>query len=72
MMFKVRFNIAFSLVWNFIAVALSVTGIPGPVKGALMHNVGSVFVVANSTLLIMYHRYGKAVRAGTRPRLDTV
>lgn len=30
----------------------------------LVHNVGSVFVVANSALLIMYHRRGKAVRGG--------
>ncbi len=72
LMSSIRFNIAFSLVWNFIAVVLSMVGTLGPVEGALVHNVGSVFVVANSALLIMYHRRGRAVRAGARPRPGTV
>ena len=50
----IRFNIAFSLIWNFFAVALSMIAIFGPVEGALVHNVGSVFVVANSALLLFY------------------
>ena len=53
---KIRFNIAFSLIWNFFAVALSMFAILGPVEGALVHNVGSVFVVANSALLLIYGR----------------
>lgn len=56
MMRKIRFNIGFSLVWNFFAVALSMLGMLGPVAGALVHNVGSVFVVANSALLL-FHRW---------------
>ena len=53
---KVRVNIAFSLVWNFIAVALSMMAVLGPVEGALVHNVGSVAVVVNSALLLFYRR----------------
>ncbi len=47
----VRFNLAFSLALNFLAVALAACGWLGPTLGALAHNVGSVWVVANSALL---------------------
>ena len=56
MMSKIRFNIAFSLTWNVIAVALSMLAVLGPVTGALVHNIGSVLVVINSALLLMYGR----------------
>lgn len=56
MMSKIRFNIGFSLVWNFFAVAMSMMALLTPVTGALVHNVGSVFVVANSALLLIYGR----------------
>ena len=56
MMSKVRFNIGFSMCWNFLAVALSMMAVLGPVTGALVHNVGSVFVVVNSALLLIYGR----------------
>jgi heavy metal translocating P-type ATPase len=49
---KVNFNIIFSMSLNFLAVALAVTGILNPVWGALVHNIGSVFVVINSALLL--------------------
>lgn len=68
MMGKVRFNIAFSLVWNFIAVALSMMAVLGPVEGALVHNVGSVFVVANSALLLLYgNRRARGTKPGQNP-----
>ncbi|WP_368489679.1 heavy metal translocating P-type ATPase [Clostridium sp. BJN0013] len=50
---KVSFNIIFSMGLNFIAVALAVTGVLNPIWGALVHNLGSVFVVVNSSLLLM-------------------
>ena len=56
MMGKVRFNIAFSMCWNFLAVGLSMMAVLTPVTGALVHNVGSVFVVVNSALLLLYGR----------------
>jgi P-type E1-E2 ATPase len=55
---KVRFNISFSLCWNFLAVGLSMAAVLGPVTGALVHNVGSVAVVVNSALLLLYGRKG--------------
>lgn len=66
--FKIRFNIAFSLVWNFVAVGLSMFAVLGPVEGALVHNVGSVFVVANSALLLMYGRGLRRRGAEAKPR----
>lgn len=72
MMSRVRFNIAFSLVWNFFAVALSMASVLGPVEGALVHNVGSVAVVANSALLLMYGRRKEITSAGAaRSRPDS-
>ncbi|MBO6083820.1 MAG: cation-translocating P-type ATPase, partial [Candidatus Methanomethylophilaceae archaeon] len=52
MMSKIRFNIAVALVINVIAVSLAVAGMLSPVAAALVHNAGSVFVVANSALIL--------------------
>ena len=60
MMAKVRLNIGFSLCWNALAVAMSMAALLTPVTGALVHNIGSVFVVVNSALLLFYG--GRAVR----------
>ncbi|MBC2582163.1 cation-translocating P-type ATPase [Clostridium sp. DJ247] len=49
---KINFNIALAMILNFVAIALAALGILGPVAGALVHNVGSVFVVLNSALLL--------------------
>ncbi len=49
----IRLNIfAFALAFNLLAMGLAGMGLVGPVMGAVLHNVGSVFVVANSALLI--------------------
>lgn len=47
----IRFNLAFSLALNFLAVALAASGWLGPVLGAFAHNGGSLLVVANAALL---------------------
>ena len=52
MMKTIKINIAFSLGLNFIAVILAMTGVLGPVVGALVHNAGSVLVIINSALLL--------------------
>ncbi len=57
---KINVNIAFSLCWNFMAVALAMFAVLGPVEGAIVHNVGSVAVVVNSALLLIMGR--KAVK----------
>ena len=55
MMTTIRLNMTFSMVLNFIAVALAITGALNPVVGALVHNAGSVLVIANSALLLKYN-----------------
>ncbi len=49
---RINFNITAAMVWNAIAVILSTLGALNPVTAALVHNVGSVFVVISSALLI--------------------
>jgi heavy metal translocating P-type ATPase len=67
MMGKVRFNIAFSMCWNILAVALSMLAVLGPVTGALVHNVGSVAVVVNSALLLVYGWKRRSGSSGQDP-----
>ena len=52
MMTKIRYNLAFSMLLNFAAILLAMTGILNPVVGALVHNAGSVFVIVNSAFLL--------------------
>ncbi|MCF2682108.1 cation-translocating P-type ATPase [Faecalicatena contorta] len=54
MMRKIRFNLSFSMILNFVAIVLAMTGILNPIVGALVHNCGSVFVIINSALLLRY------------------
>ena len=56
MMMTIKLNMTFSMTLNFIAIALAVTGILDPVVGALVHNAGSVLVIANSSLLLGWRR----------------
>lgn len=48
---RINFNIVVAIIWNVIAVILSTLGALNPVTAALVHNVGSVFVVISSALL---------------------
>ncbi len=52
MMKKIHFNLSFSMLLNFAAIVLAMTGILNPVIGALVHNCGSVFVIINSAFLL--------------------
>ena len=52
MMQAIRFNLAFSMTLNFVAIVLAITGILDPVVGALVHNAGSVIVIVNSAFLL--------------------
>ncbi len=56
MMTKIHFNLSFSMLLNFAAIVLAMTGILNPVIGALVHNCGSVFVIINSAFLLSWHR----------------
>ena len=48
----IKLNVTFSLALNFLAIILAITGILNPVVGALVHNLGSVFVILNSAKLL--------------------
>lgn len=54
MMRTIKLNLTFSMGLNFLAIALAVTGILGPVVGAPVHNAGSVVVIINSALLLRW------------------
>ncbi|MFV0393124.1 MAG: hypothetical protein ACK5LC_01820 [Coprobacillaceae bacterium] len=45
-------NLSASMILNFVAIILAMTGILNPIVGALVHNVGSVVVIINSSLLL--------------------
>jgi P-type E1-E2 ATPase len=53
-MHTIKLNMALSMVLNFAAILLAMTGILNPVLGALVHNVGSVAVIINSSLLLKW------------------
>lgn len=56
MMIIIKCNLTFSMMLNFIAIILAITGILNPVVGALVHNAGSVFVIVNSSLLLKWKK----------------
>ncbi|MPW26791.1 heavy metal translocating P-type ATPase [Alkalibaculum sp. M08DMB] len=53
-MVTIKWNLALSMLLNFAAIILAMTGILSPILGALVHNVGSVAVIINSALLLNY------------------
>ncbi len=54
MMTTIKINLSFSLILNFVAIILAMMGTLSPVWGALIHNGGSLLVVANSALLLSW------------------
>ena len=54
MMNKIKFNLTFFMLLNFVAIILAMTGILNPVVEALVHNCRSVFVIINSAFLMSY------------------
>lgn len=56
MMKTIRLNLIFSMALNFLAIVLAITGVLDPVIGALVHNAGSVFVIADSALLLTWNK----------------
>lgn len=54
MMTTIKLNMTFSMTLNFVAIILAMLGILNPVVGALVHNTGSVLVIANSVLLLRW------------------
>ena len=54
MMRTIKLNLTFSMSLNFLAIVLAITGLLGPVVGALVHNAGSVLVIVNSAFLLKW------------------
>lgn len=54
MMTTIKINLSFSLLLNFVAIILAMIGTLSLVWGALVHNAGSLLVVANSALLLRW------------------
>ncbi len=52
----IKFNLTASMLLNFIAIVLAVTGILNPILGALVHNAGSVAVIINSSFLLKWRK----------------
>lgn len=52
----ININLAASMVLNFAAIGLAISGILNPVLGALVHNAGSVAVIINSSLLLKWRK----------------
>jgi heavy metal translocating P-type ATPase len=50
----IKWNLALSMLLNFVAIILAMTGILNPIVGALVHNVGSVAVIINSAVLLKF------------------
>ena len=66
MMTTIKLNMTFSMALNFLAIALAIAGTLSPVVGALVHNAGSVLVIANSALLLHWKKRG-GKKAQTAP-----
>ena len=56
MMATIKVNLTFSMALNFLAITLAITGLLGPVIGALVHNAGSILVIINSALLLKWRK----------------
>ena len=54
MITSIKINLTFSMMLNFIAITFAITGLLGPVIGALVHNAGSVLVITNSAMLLKW------------------
>ena len=51
-------NLIFGLALNLAALVLASSGVLSPMMGALVHNLGSAFVVGNSARLAMFGKRG--------------
>jgi Cd2+/Zn2+-exporting ATPase len=49
----IKFNIAFGIIFNALAIFASGSGLLTPILGAVVHNIGSVFVVLMSASIVL-------------------
>ena len=57
MLNTIKLNMTFSMVLNFAAIILAITGVLNPIIGALVHNAGSIIVIINSAFLLKWNKY---------------
>lgn len=50
----IKLNLTLSMLLNFVAIILAMTGTLNPIMGALVHNAGSVAVILNSAVLLKF------------------
>lgn len=50
----INIGIGFALTLNIIATILAMLGLLNPIEGAFIHNIGSVIVIINASLLLKY------------------
>ena len=50
----INVGIGFALAINIISMGLAIMGILNPIEGALIHNIGSVIVIAYSSTLVRF------------------
>lgn len=65
----IKINILLSLLLNFAAILLAMTGLLGPVLGALVHNLGSVVVIIHSAFLLNFKEDRNRVELPLHPSL---
>ncbi|MDL2329716.1 cation-translocating P-type ATPase [Desulfosarcina sp. OttesenSCG-928-A07] len=61
MLLIIKINIAFGLIFNFIAVVAGASGVINPIMGAVVHNVGSVLVVLSSASMAFFPEQEKGL-----------
>jgi Cd2+/Zn2+-exporting ATPase len=54
MLFIIKLNIAFGLVFNLVSVLAGAGGLLSPIMGAVVHNIGSVLVVLSSASIGLF------------------
>jgi Cd2+/Zn2+-exporting ATPase len=54
MLFIIKLNIAFGLIFNLISVLAGAGGLISPIMGAVVHNIGSVLVVLSSASIGLF------------------
>ncbi len=50
----ININLILSMLLNFVAILLAMTGVLNQIVGALVHNIGSVLVIIHSALLLKW------------------
>lgn len=60
-MTTIRINLTIATVINSVAMILAVLGLIDPIAGSIVHNGGSVFVIAMSALLLTWQNKGDSI-----------